>query len=189
MSLRQLVKQQTREAHARLDTRLALDAPGLPLDRYQDFLRGMRGFCAAVEPALRSGDLARVGVDLEGRERLAWLDDDLAWFGLDAPVTPSTALPPMATAPQQLGVAYVLEGSSLGGMVLCDRICARWQLAPGRGASYLHGHGEATGEMWRRFVAMMDSAPLGEADRLECATAAEATFARLEEWLGRDSPR
>jgi hypothetical protein len=39
--------------------------------------------------------------------------------------------------------------------------------------------------MWRRFIAMIDAAPLDARERATCAAAAGATFDKLSGWLAR----
>jgi len=185
VSLRDYLRAETLQAHRRLDAGLGLDTPHATLERYGRFLAGMRAFCAAVEPKLGEPGLAQLGIDLTGRARLHWLDEDLAWFGLAPTVVDEDALPAMDSAPQRLGVAYVLEGSTLGGAFLYRQLSERWDLAPRRGASYLYGHGPETGAMWKRFVQMLDAAPLDERERVACAAAAGATFERLSDCLAR----
>ena len=57
-----------------------------------------------------------------------------------------------------LGHLYVLEGSSLGGMVLCKHLGAALELTPEAGLRYYTGYGRETAARWRVFKARMDEA-------------------------------
>lgn len=188
MALRDLLRRSTRDEHAALESLLALDAPALPLAAYQEYLRGMHAFHARVEPLLRAPALAALGVDMGARAKRAWLEEDLRWFGL-APLDDAPRVPAMADASRALGCAYVLEGATLGGHVLQARLAPRFGLGPGRGATFLAGYGERTGEMWRAFLAVLEQAPERGVDEAACVDAARATFASLGEWFGRRSPQ
>lgn len=75
----------------------------------------------------------------------------------------------------RLGVLYVLEGSTLGGQVLCRQLKDRLQLAPHQ-LRYLAGHGRATGARWRATCALLEAALSTPALRAQAGAAAAATF-------------
>jgi heme oxygenase len=181
MSLRELLRTGTRAEQQRLDETLGLESPALTRAAFGRYLQGMRAFCTGVEPAFRRREVVALGVDMVGRSKLAALDEDLQYLGLDVVARWARPMPPLRSAAQVLGCAYVLEGSTLGAATLYDPIARRLGLGPHAGASHLFGYGPATGSMWKRFVAMLDAAPLEEPARLECLESARATFCCLEE--------
>ena len=189
MALRDFLKQSTRDEHRALESLLALDAPALPLAAYQEYLRGMHAFHARVEPLLHASPaLAALGIDMDPRSKRGWLEADLAWFGLP-PLAQAPAVPDLADGSRALGCAYVLEGATLGGHVLQARLAPRFGLGPGRGATFLAGYGERTGEMWRSFLAALEQAPGRGVDEAACVEAARATFASLGAWFRQRGPQ
>jgi len=181
MSLHQLLRTGTRADDQRLDLTLDLESPTLTRGAYGRYLQATRAFCTAVEPAYRRRALADLGVDMVGRSKLASLDEDLDYLGLDVVSRWGGPLPQLQSAAQVVGCAYVMESATLGAATLYDRITRRLALGPHAGASHLFGYGPATGSMWKRFVAMLDAAPLDAGARAECLEAARATFRCLEE--------
>lgn len=68
----------------------------------------------------------------------------------------STLLPAKITRPEHvLGIAYVIEGSTLGGARLLQ-LAAVWGITPERGGSFLASYGSARGRMWNAFVATLE---------------------------------
>ena len=181
MALRSRLKQGTQPAHERLERLLQLDAGALTRARYAEFLRFAHAFHAAMEPAFEREPLARFGLDMHARRKGPWLAADLEALGLE----PLPAPPPVeeGDAIRLLGRAYVLEGATLGGRVLLDRVGDRCGVRPGAGATYLAGYEAETGRMWKGFVAALDGAALTERERESCVDAACATFERYERLL------
>jgi len=183
MPLRATLANATRLAHARIERELALDERA-DLERYCAYLAAMARFVAGVSPALTDARLPALGLETHVLARREWLRRDLRFFGL---AEDATRLP--ARAPEsfgaRVGCAYVLEGSMLGGRALYRSLAPRWSLTPERGGAFLHGHGERTGEMWRRFVASLDALALPEDDVAECIDGANRAFEAIAE-LFRD---
>jgi heme oxygenase len=182
MTLRDRLREATRDEHRRLETLLALERPGLPLASYQQYLRLSHAFYAALEPRLAGArELAATGLDMARRTKRHWLAADLGYFGL-APAAPA----PGARLPSQghlLGCAYVLEGATLGGQVLQRTLSPRLGIAPGRGATFLEGYGARTGAMWRTFVASLEDAGRNGADEAACIDGARETFVAMGDWF------
>ena len=94
--------------------------------------------------------------------RTACLVHDLEQFGEAAAPAPVVA-PALATLPEADGAAYVVEGSTLGGLVLAERFEAA--LGAGTPTSFLRLRGAGTAARWRAF--------LGELERAEPSLAAD----------------
>lgn len=167
----------TAARHAEIEAVLALDRPSTPA-RYHGVLRGFDAFLAGWEPAVASALPKHLQPWLAARSRRHWLADDLRVLGEhEAPRARAVPvhLPDVASA---FGSLYVVEGSALGGQVLCRHLALQgW--TPGRGASYFHGHGDATGAMWREFRALLERQTEGEAAGHAACLAAVATFEAL----------
>lgn len=178
----------TAAAHARLDalpvlSRLA--APELSLPQYVESLNRLYGIVAPVEAAV-SDVLSRDSVGsftLPSAGRAQALARDLRVFGIDPGAVPlcdwpATGLPRAAL----FGVAYVFEGSALGGRFLARGIGARLGLGVESGLAYLTGAGPALDGRWERVRALLD-ALLPEADFPVAAAGADATFRAYIDWL------
>ena len=180
MSLRSLLRQETRAEHDGLEALLALDATGLTRPRYGRFVVCAHAFHAGMEPALERNPLARWGLDMRERVKRPWLAADLQYLGLPPgmPVEDEDA-----GDAALLGRAYVLEGATLGGRVLLDRVAATCDVSPGRGASYLAGYEGRTAAMWKSFVAALEQVALDESGTRACIEGARRTFRRYEALL------
>ena len=181
MSLRSRLKEATRLEHERLERLLELDSAATTRARYGEYLRFAHAFHASMEPAFERERLGQFGLDMHARRKAPWLGEDLESLGL-APLPPP-AIDEDDDPIRLLGRAYVLEGATLGGRVLLDRLGMRCGVKPGAGATYLAGYQAETGSMWKRFVAALDTAPLGEADQERCVAAARQTFEAYERLL------
>lgn len=170
----------TRPHHDRIEQLLALGQP-MALPRYGAIIGGFHSFLAGWEPQLRRAMPERLHGWLADRGRAAFAADDLAFLGRAVPSSAQAPdclpEPSMAAA---FGSMYVIEGSALGGQVITPWLKRDLGLEPGRGASYFHGHGRRTGEMWREFR-LRATAEVGAdpASRRTACRAAERTFDAL----------
>ena len=173
----------TRAAHDRLEGASGLMDGDLDLAAYRGRLQRFHGFWRGWQPliAARLAEEALLGP----RRRLHLLANDLAFLGLSRaaiealPVCPVPALEDAAAA---IGSLYVMEGSTLGGRVILGHAGRRLGLTDA-GCSYFRGYGNATGAMWRAFLARLELCPMDQADRV--ASGATATFDRLGWWLAQ----
>ena len=166
----------TSEAHADLDRALGLVAEDVDRTRYLAFLQGSLAAVRVVEPILDAWLPAR-----PPSRRMA-LERDLRAVGgedaLAAVPDASDAARPVATIDEAYGAAYVLEGSTLGGLSLARTLAPRLGIDRSAGASYLLLRGEATGAAWRAFLAELEShgATTDAEGRGRSCAAARATF-------------
>lgn len=178
-AVHQMLRDGTRDRHETLDQGLALTGDTLSQARYLTYLRALLGWLEPVErqlwqqawPAeLRAP--ARAG-------KSALIRADLRAAGDTTPVPQCPDAPaPQAADAYALGVAYVVEGSQLGGRFLAKRLA---HTAPCLPLGYLRGYGEETGTLWKGFLAHLDSAARGqEAQALRGALDA---FDSLTAWL------
>lgn len=169
----QALRSATQALHARLDSQLPLAQPAdatQSLHHYHEHLRVLHGWLSDLTPLLQ-----RAGW---GQGLLEPLRADLADAGL-AGAPAGRASPPPDSAAAAWGVAYVVEGSQLGGRVLHQRLRRAGVAAPLR---YLQGRGAATGAHWNSFLQALRAALLAPAD---VAAASAAACWAFEDLLGR----
>lgn len=176
------LKQQTRHQHTELEQLNNLPAS------LQDYLVQLELFYGFIAPWER-----RLAETLEeddpvrgGREKTAWLEADLAFFGYTAreigALPQCHDLPPTDTREQILGAAYVIEGSTLGGQLISRHLTQALGLSPGGGDQYFRSYGPAVGPMWQAFRQQLLSYSSPQADPVIVA-AAQDMFARLHAWF------
>ncbi|ACY17217.1 biliverdin-producing heme oxygenase [Haliangium ochraceum] len=206
--LRALLRAQTHEQHKLLDAQLSLTGEQLTRAHYTAYLRGMLGFLEPVENTLRASAAYRALIpDAAERCRSALLRADLVHLDAIPPEPRRPAMtPPMRSLAQQVGVAYVMEGSTLGGRYLARALAGSEALADSDalaqdrsgdddggpssdgdadapGLRFLRGYGADTKARWADFVARIDAAPWNDIQRGQAVFAARATFELLLAWL------
>ena len=161
-----------------------LDADATLTD-YRCYLAAMLGFHAPIEAVFAAHDgLRAVGFAAARRRKSPLLENDLRALGDDPGVLPHcTALPAASTLPRALGVAYVIEGSTLGGRYILAKLPPSLVHLRGRATAFLAGYGPETGDRWRDFAAIVSRALVGPDDAREAVAAAREAFERLIGWL------
>jgi heme oxygenase (biliverdin-IX-beta and delta-forming) len=172
----------TRDSHEALDERLVLQPGAVSLPRYAAFLRAS---LAVVEPVE-----ARVAVWLGATDyvtRAECLRADLASLG-EPPHASHRGIevPAIASRAAAMGAAYVLEGSTLGGLFLA-RTLDRGLALEGRSIRYLTFRGERTKTCWREFLARIEawSHTVAVEARTDACTTASALFRTYAESFER----
>jgi len=164
----------TAARHAALDTRTPLAAEAPDLRAYRDHLSLLEAWLAPLQLVLAD---AQAG--LPARDYLSLIRADLAHpalAGLPAlPVLQPASLTQLDDAAYRWGVAYVVEGSQLGGAVLNKRLAER--LAP-HPLAYLRGEG-APGPRWQQFLAALRAAVVTERQIEQACRGAQQAFDSL----------
>lgn len=149
------LRQATGSRHERLDSGLPLSSPDATLADYARHLCLLRDWLAPLQAWLDAYDDGPQGAaGVASAPHIALIEADLAEPSLPgAPPTGRASTEPWpgcASAAYRWGVAYVVEGSQLGGAVLYKRLAG--QLAP-HPLRYLRGAGEeGPGPRWRAFM-------------------------------------
>ena len=153
--VRDALRRATADLHARVDTSVPLGRSEPTLADYRDHLRLLLDWTEAlrrlpVEAHRLDAQQAALQRDLHECDR--WLGGAAA-APATAPATPAAPAGDRSSAAHGWGVAYVIEGSQLGGQVLYRRLAG--PLAP-HSLAYLKGAGPGTGARWTAFLAALD---------------------------------
>ena len=170
----------------------AADALGDGLEGYVQFLELQYGFYAGLEPALaRAPGLAALGLDLEPRRRAHLFAADLLHLGRHPGALPRCRdLPRVDTTPRALGAAYVLEGSTLGGIFILAQLRRSLGVAPGAGASGVAPYGAGLRDMWVAFTDVLDRhVRANPGDEEPMVHGAQETYAKLLAWMRSNRDR
>ncbi|MFM9922575.1 biliverdin-producing heme oxygenase [Variovorax sp. H27-G14] len=158
----------TQALHEALDSRLPIARAQATLADYAAHLRALRPWLESVSGALAaSGDPGLERVARRTQQRLAALALDLedagaAPVGEGAPPVPADGLPePLMDATRDpsfaWGLAYVLEGSQLGGAAMSKRLGPRLAPHPMRYFQPVDAT-ESLAAQWKDFVAQLAAA-------------------------------
>jgi heme oxygenase len=141
----ELLKENTRPLHAQLDHHpllINLIGEKLNVGQYVKILGLFYGFFAPVEKSLNI---------LPSEQKSDWISQDLAWFGIDASTLTWCELIPRANSPARAaGITYVLEGSTLGGKIISQRIEASLGVKPSGGGRFFHNYGDNSKLHWKK---------------------------------------
>lgn len=169
----------------------ALVQPDLTRAAYRHTLEALYGFQAPVERCLlREVPSAFPTFSMAERSRVRYLEQDLIALGSDPrriPLATLTQTP--ASAPELLGWLYVVEGSTLGGRLLCRRIGETLRLQPDHGLAFFHGYGDATAARWREVLTLLAAFDEAQVEATGSVVgAARCAFSTLHTWLDQYVP-
>ena len=180
------LREETREAHERVDTGLHLLDGSLSRERYRHVLGRFRGYYALLEPALDTWHEREGLLDWPARRKLHLIDSDLRAVGCGPrdigrlPLCPD--VPPVATTAQALGALYVVEGATRGGAVIAARL--RGGQVPAAALSFFSCYGGDVNRQWRRWAAVTTAWVGDDVERSDAVlVSARAVFHGLGEWL------
>jgi heme oxygenase len=170
-----LVRDATRERHQLLDQTDWFSNAIQDFNTYSDHIATLEAFYREAESSLRpfAEALTVRGFDPVGRRKGEALAAELVELSAYTKVAPdlSGAFPTLPNFSAAVGCIYVLEGSTLGGLILAGRIRDRL----GWDSRFYGIYGARTGEMWRSFKAALEAAR-AEVDAASLATAAQSVF-------------
>jgi heme oxygenase (biliverdin-IX-beta and delta-forming) len=170
------IKRLTASIHADAEAAVRTFAPFDSLDAYASYLGVLHGFYEAIEPALLER-LAPIVDDAHARfgKRHA-IAKDLERLG-EAVIVPPVSVPRFASTAAALGVAYVLEGKTLGARFLLAEARETLALDVDCGATFLAGYGARTGPMWNGYRGALERWVSANGRRNAVLDGARATFA------------
>lgn len=156
MSATDRLREDTRGLHESVEAATDLERRCTSIEAYRDLLARTAAYLRVVEPSLADFAWSEVGIDLAARRRLALVERDLAVLGDVQEAAVPAVYAPRSLA-EAIGVLYVLEGSTLGGRFIERTLQRTLGIDASSGAAYFHGHGEATGSMWKEFKTRTDA--------------------------------
>jgi heme oxygenase len=186
VNLLQRLKSETAKAHEQIEEAFDLEAVTRSVSAYRGLLGRLYGFHAVWEP------LAEVALAdpefFRQRRKVAFLKTDLQDLGMGTNRIARLPLchPPvtMRTPADAWGSMYVVEGSTLGGVIIARHVERRLGLSRHNGCLYFRCYGVDVRPMWASFGARL-LARCGPADQDTVVAAARRTFEVLRIWLCR----
>ncbi len=176
MTILTALKEGTRSQHDKLEKELNLLRPDFSLKEYIELLKSFYGVYKPLEE--------KVAIP-EQRLKTPHLEADLRHFNVDLGLIKlCPTLPALPTKSHYYGLRYVLEGSTLGGMVLTKHFKEVFHISPDSGCFYFSGYGKDTMMMWKQFqqelLLFSESDEYCEQDLIKSA---QDTFDFLRLWL------
>ena len=185
------LRAETREQHDAIEQTLQLMDDDLSAATYLHRLEKFYGFYKPLEERLLStGGPLKAWLAVKPRRKTALLEADLEALGrtTGAPPPLCEALPALDHVADFFGCLYVLEGASLGGVIISRHIRGKLGMTAQSGGRFFNGYGERTGEMWQEFRTAITDFSLVTDQTDAVVDAARATFATLNAWC-QGTPR
>lgn len=181
----QILKERTSDLHLEAERHVRILDPDATEATYARYLTKMYGFHAPLEAAFaRHAVLEASGFRAAQRTKRAWLEHDLAALGIDASPPPlCTDVPVLGNLRRAIGVAYVIEGSTLGGRFILTKMKPRFGHLIGRATRFLEGYRDDTGARWKQFGVIANTVLYDEDAVASAIAGARETFQRLTVWL------
>ena len=191
------LKAETFKAHEQTEAipfNACIMAKTMPQPRYAAQLDCWHRLHVVLESALASSDNQAVQAVWNGTaKRAPLLQDDLDWHvEADTPAEAKQATTDMVDWVNTiagedpvclLGVLYVLEGSTLGGMILRKCIAQMYGITADEGLAYYSAHGNEVMPNWMQFKARMNEAVTCPEDQDRIVETACTTFQYIADVL------
>lgn len=171
------IKEATKAAHLNLEKKVIEKLKAIRSNAdYADFLKYFYTYFSQVEQSIAPYITEQLLPDYKDRRNSSYLKNDIEELGGHTGETPSIALPVIENQLQALGALYVMEGSIMGGSIII-KMLEKGGIT--KGISFFSGYGEATGQKWGIFTAVMNQAatsPEQEAIAIQAANEAFTCF-------------
>lgn len=176
----------TQAQHAALDQALPLQHADFGRTEYLNYIARVSGWLKPLEATLWSSPWPALADAPQRAGKLAWIEADLlegGWIRAQVDAIPVCPYVPQASdEARRFGIAYVIEGSTLGSSFLFRRLQPRLAPLP---LHWLLGYGAATGPLWKSFTRRLEE-QLAEAAQVEAASAAACeAFESFNRWVVR----
>ncbi len=119
--------------------------------------------------------------DYRTRRKPEWILNDLEHLEVNYSVEFCKRLPPVTDNVSAFGSLYVLEGSTLGGMIIKKMIGDKLHIH--KGLSFFSGYGKQTRGQWNVFIQALNNVNNSEAEEVTLIESAAATFVLFKDWL------
>lgn len=171
------IKEATKTAHLQLEKKVIEKLKAIRSNAdYAEFLKYFYLYFSQIEQAIAPYISPQLLPDYSERRNSSYLKNDIEELGGLTGEAAAIALPVIQNQLQALGALYVMEGSIMGGSIIV-KMLEKGGIT--KGISFFTGYGEATGQKWGIFTAVMNSAAASPEDEAIAIEAANQTFSRF----------
>lgn len=187
------LRAETRDQHDSIERTVLLMNDDLSSDDYRHRLEQFYGYYKPLEDRLFGADSPLTEwLFLEARKKVPLLEADLNALGCPdlAQLPLCRSLPALESRADYWGCMYVLEGATLGGVLISRHIAQKLGVTPLSAGQFFNGYGARTGAMWQEFRNVLSARAFDQIDQDAIVQSARATFETLEYWCeARDKSR
>lgn len=177
------LKEATKDSHQNVEKVLVSHLKNLSdLEEYGALLLKLHNFYKPVEVQVHNLVGTSVLPDIESRNHINNLKSDLSNLGRQIEAAENPFSKNINSISYALGILYVMEGSTLGGQIICSMLKNKLPNIDDSVVNYFNSYGEDTPKMWNSFRNHIESASI-EIDQDEMLKGARDTFENLRVWL------
>jgi heme oxygenase len=148
---------------------------------YGKFLSLLHNFYAPLENRIFKFITPHVLPDAEERKRSGALLLDMKESGYDYVPQQVENLPQISSLSEAVGAMYVMEGSTLGGQIICQMLEKHVGI-PANCLHYFRSYGDQTPQKWQSFRESLD-ANSKQINTEQALNSALETFSSLHHWM------
>lgn len=176
------IKEYTKDAHQQLEKKVVLQLKNIRSNEdYAALLRYFYAYFNAVERAIKPYITEQVLPDYAERRHSGYLKADIEELGGTTEQLPAVQVPKISNVIEALGALYVMEGSIIGGSIIVQML-AKYGIT--QGVSFFSGYGDATAQMWGKFIAVLNEQVRDEKQENQAIKSANYTFRNFSEMFG-----
>lgn len=182
--LSEKIKENTKTNHQSLEKKLIVRIRSIKNEKeYTNLLALFYSYFGGLELAINKHlDFSHLP-DYSRRRKTSALANDLTQLGVPLPELASISdLPEISNHYQALGALYVIEGSTLGGRVICKMLSQQMNSTEVSPVSFFNGYGDQTASMWQMFKQSMDQ-PVYALKHDMIMETANQTFIKFGDWF------
>ncbi len=157
-------------------------------EHYKDVLKTFYGFYYPFEQKLESlSEWKEYDFDLVKRRKSQMIVEDMKNLGISddeiKEIKMCENLPQMNNIAQALGCMYVVEGATLGGQIVANKINEVLGISVDKGASFFGSYKENLRPMWKEFSDFINKYSDDTNITDPIVDASDETYHRFNEWL------
>jgi heme oxygenase (biliverdin-IX-beta and delta-forming) len=182
------IRSGTRPMHEKLEDEMKPFIDGATTtESYVKLLHLFYGYYEPLERGVRAYIDEGLLPDIKERRNVNWIINDLKALGYEGAIPTFGQAPAISDRADAMGALYVMEGSSLGGKVICRMLQANLGYNDLSALSFFNGYGGSTGSRWKEFLAVLDKFSDGpDEDRI--VRKANEVFEKFGQWLRTNLP-
>lgn len=149
---------------------------------YVRLLKMFYGYYKPVEEAIDVFPVSHDLPDYDQRRKADLIMNDLKTLNEETVIPLCSAIPVLGTIEEAFGAMYVLEGSTLGGLIITKILQRNLQLPGTNGFTFFSGYGKDTGRKWAFFKEVLDTYCSDTDKYNRISFTANDTFIQLKKW-------
>lgn len=175
------LRQLTAPQHKKLESHplsKSLIQLSISLDGYADYLIAMSGIMKEYDSVILPY-LSNIIPDTQIRRKSEAIGSDISWLeenGVSIRKNEIFRMPELNNHATAMGVAYVLEGSTLGGRIIIKHLQRFFPVTEIDGARFFAGYGNETGVRWKQFIDSLTNFAIKEKCENDIIAGAQVCF-------------